>query len=147
MTSREMGRRGAGPLSDVCPPGPGGQLDGVGSRLLKGLPERQCDFLNGTHSAQGLMEWGFCVFLEIRLFAVTTFPLDTELKPDAVWPCAALITCSAVSSCSSYLALACEDSTITVWNNCLGELSCGWGPVGCWQGQGLSPQRLGDLGV
>ncbi|XP_019359630.1 PREDICTED: WD repeat-containing protein 93 [Gavialis gangeticus] len=46
---------------------------------------------------------------------------DTELKPDAVWPCAALIICSAVSSCSSYLALACEDSTITVWNNCLGS--------------------------
>uniref|UniRef100_A0A8C8SVN2 WD repeat domain 93 n=1 Tax=Pelusios castaneus TaxID=367368 RepID=A0A8C8SVN2_9SAUR len=45
---------------------------------------------------------------------------EAELKPDAVWPCAAPITCSAVTSCSSYLALACEDGMITVWDKCLG---------------------------
>ncbi|NXK44165.1 WDR93 protein, partial [Chauna torquata] len=46
--------------------------------------------------------------------------VDADLKPDVVWPCAAPIACSAVSSCSKYLALACEDATITVWDKQLG---------------------------
>ncbi|NWR69146.1 WDR93 protein, partial [Centropus unirufus] len=41
--------------------------------------------------------------------------VDSDL-PDVVWPCAAPIACSAVSSCSRYLALACEDATITIWD-------------------------------
>uniref|UniRef100_A0A8D0EM28 WD repeat domain 93 n=1 Tax=Strix occidentalis caurina TaxID=311401 RepID=A0A8D0EM28_STROC len=46
--------------------------------------------------------------------------LYSDLKPDVVWPCAAPIACSAVSSCSRYLALACEDATITIWDKHLG---------------------------
>ncbi|NXX60794.1 WDR93 protein, partial [Scopus umbretta] len=46
--------------------------------------------------------------------------VDSDPKPDIVWPCAAPIACSAVSSCSRYLALACEDATITVWDKHLG---------------------------
>ncbi|NXM68963.1 WDR93 protein, partial [Serilophus lunatus] len=42
--------------------------------------------------------------------------VDSDLKPDIVWPCAAPIACSAVSSCSRYLALAGEDATITIWD-------------------------------
>ncbi|KFO76506.1 WD repeat-containing protein 93, partial [Cuculus canorus] len=42
--------------------------------------------------------------------------VDSDPKPDIVWPCAAPIACSAVSSCSRYLALACEDATITIWD-------------------------------
>ncbi|NXK59549.1 WDR93 protein, partial [Sylvietta virens] len=45
---------------------------------------------------------------------------DSDLKPDVVWPCAAPIACSAVSSCSRYLALAGEDATITIWDKQLG---------------------------
>ncbi|XP_032926177.1 WD repeat-containing protein 93 isoform X3 [Catharus ustulatus] len=45
---------------------------------------------------------------------------DSDLKPDVVWPCAAPIACSAVSSCSRYLALAGEDATITIWDKHLG---------------------------
>ncbi|KAJ7396847.1 WD repeat-containing protein 93 [Pitangus sulphuratus] len=45
---------------------------------------------------------------------------DSDLKPDVVWPCAAPIACSAVSSCSRYLALAGEDATITIWDKRLG---------------------------
>ncbi|NXI21003.1 WDR93 protein, partial [Sterrhoptilus dennistouni] len=45
---------------------------------------------------------------------------DSDLKPDVVWPCAAPIACSAVSSCSRYLALAGEDGTITIWDKHLG---------------------------
>ncbi|NWR85025.1 WDR93 protein, partial [Furnarius figulus] len=46
--------------------------------------------------------------------------VDYDLKPDVVWPCAAPIACSAVSSCSRYLALAGEDATITIWDKHLG---------------------------
>ncbi|XP_069723373.1 WD repeat-containing protein 93-like [Phaenicophaeus curvirostris] len=46
--------------------------------------------------------------------------VDSDPKPDVVWPCAAPIVCSAVSSCSKYLALACEDATITIWNKHVG---------------------------
>ncbi|NWH15608.1 WDR93 protein, partial [Grus americana] len=46
--------------------------------------------------------------------------VDYDPKPDVVWPCAAPIACSAVSSCSRYLALACEDATITIWDKHLG---------------------------
>ncbi|XP_030353260.1 WD repeat-containing protein 93 [Strigops habroptila] len=46
--------------------------------------------------------------------------VDSDLNPDVVWPCAAPIVCSAVSSCSRYLALACEDATITIWDKQLG---------------------------
>ncbi|NWT64984.1 WDR93 protein, partial [Prunella himalayana] len=44
----------------------------------------------------------------------------SDLKPDVVWPCASPIACSAVSSCSRYLALAGEDATITIWDKHLG---------------------------
>ncbi|NXP22818.1 WDR93 protein, partial [Scytalopus superciliaris] len=46
--------------------------------------------------------------------------VDSDLKPDVVWPCAAPIACSAVSSCSRYLALAGEDATITIWDKHIG---------------------------
>ncbi|XP_053128924.1 WD repeat-containing protein 93 [Hemicordylus capensis] len=46
--------------------------------------------------------------------------LDSDPKPDVVWPCAAPITCSATTPCSSYLAFACEDGAITVWDKSLG---------------------------
>ncbi|KFZ53637.1 WD repeat-containing protein 93, partial [Antrostomus carolinensis] len=50
--------------------------------------------------------------------------VDPDPKPDVVWPCAAPIACSAVSSCSRYLALACEDATITIWDKHLGYPLC-----------------------
>ncbi|NWX22260.1 WDR93 protein, partial [Aegotheles bennettii] len=46
--------------------------------------------------------------------------VDSDPTPDVVWPCAAPIACSAVSACSRYLALACEDATITIWDKHLG---------------------------
>nr|XP_016852018.1 PREDICTED: WD repeat-containing protein 93 [Anolis carolinensis] len=45
---------------------------------------------------------------------------DSDPKPDIVWPCAAPIACSAITPCSSYLAFACEDRTITVWDTSVG---------------------------
>lgn len=45
------------------------------------------------------------------------FPLDCE----NVWPCAARITVSQISSSSSYLAIACEDGVLILWNLAEGE--------------------------
>ncbi|NXT64258.1 WDR93 protein, partial [Chaetops frenatus] len=59
----------------------------------------------------------FCFYL---LNHSLTEKADSDLKPDVVWPCAAPIACSAVSSCSRYLALAGEDATITIWDKHLG---------------------------
>ncbi|XP_065268816.1 WD repeat-containing protein 93 [Emys orbicularis] len=76
---------------------------------------------NGSHN--------LCLYLLTRPSKEKT---DAELKPDTVWPCAAPITCSAVTSCSSYMALACEDGTITVWDRCLGfPLAVTALPEGC----------------
>ncbi|OCT89727.1 WD repeat-containing protein 93 [Xenopus laevis] len=41
---------------------------------------------------------------------------DADPKPDTVWPCAAAITCSAISSCFSYLAVSLADGTFTIWD-------------------------------
>ncbi|NXU44065.1 WDR93 protein, partial [Drymodes brunneopygia] len=59
----------------------------------------------------------FCLYL---LNSSPKEKADSDLKPDVVWPCAAPIACSAVSSCSRYLALAGEDATITIWDKHLG---------------------------
>ncbi|NXS00162.1 WDR93 protein, partial [Oxylabes madagascariensis] len=59
----------------------------------------------------------FCLYLLNRSLKEKA---DSDLKPDVVWPCAAPIACSAVSSCSRYLALAGEDATITIWDKHLG---------------------------
>ncbi|NWW32592.1 WDR93 protein, partial [Panurus biarmicus] len=64
---------------------------------------------NGNHN--------FCLYL---LNHSLKEKADSDLKPDVVWPCAAPIACSAVSSCSRYLALAGEDATITIWDKHLG---------------------------
>ncbi|XP_014741829.1 PREDICTED: WD repeat-containing protein 93 [Sturnus vulgaris] len=60
----------------------------------------------------------FCLYLLNR--SVKASKKNSDLKPDVVWPCAAPIACSAVSSCSRYLALAGEDATITIWDKHLG---------------------------
>lgn len=59
-----------------------------------------------------------------------SFCLDSDPKPEVVWPCAAPIVCSAVSSCSRYLALACEDATIIIWDAHLGEFALWDGVLG-----------------
>ncbi|NXD92088.1 WDR93 protein, partial [Chaetorhynchus papuensis] len=59
----------------------------------------------------------FCLYLLNRSLQGKA---DSDLMPDVVWPCAAPIACSAVSSCSRYLALAGEDATITIWDKHLG---------------------------
>ncbi|XP_068954705.1 WD repeat-containing protein 93-like [Petaurus breviceps papuanus] len=48
--------------------------------------------------------------------------IDPDQKPDGVWPTAAPITNSAVSPCTSYLVLACEDGVITLWDRAHGFL-------------------------
>lgn len=43
------------------------------------------------------------------------------LDPEGVWPCAAPIAVSQLSSSSSYLVLACEDGVLTLWDLAEGE--------------------------
>ncbi|NWI95895.1 WDR93 protein, partial [Pitta sordida] len=64
---------------------------------------------NGNHN--------FCLYL---LNHPLKKKVGSDMKPNVVWPCAAPIACSAVSSCSRYLALAGEDATITIWDKHLG---------------------------
>ncbi|NXI83977.1 WDR93 protein, partial [Rhipidura dahli] len=87
------------------------------SRILMG-PEREVQpdipvgigvHWDGNHN--------FCLYLLNRSLQGKA---DADLMPDVVWPCAAPIACSAVSSCSRYLALAGEDATITIWDKHLG---------------------------
>uniref|UniRef100_G3ST07 WD repeat domain 93 n=1 Tax=Loxodonta africana TaxID=9785 RepID=G3ST07_LOXAF len=42
--------------------------------------------------------------------------LKDKVDPEGVWPCAAPIVASALSSCCSYLVLACEDGVLTLWD-------------------------------
>ncbi|NXG49248.1 WDR93 protein, partial [Psilopogon haemacephalus] len=49
---------------------------------------------------------------------------DSDPNPDVVWPCAAPLVCSALSFCSRYLALACEDAAVTIWDMHLGYPLC-----------------------
>ncbi|XP_006867237.1 PREDICTED: WD repeat-containing protein 93 [Chrysochloris asiatica] len=46
--------------------------------------------------------------------------LKDKVDPEAVWPCAAPIVTSAVSNSGSYLALACEDGVLTLWDLAVG---------------------------
>ncbi|KAM7048661.1 WD repeat-containing protein 93 isoform 1-T3 [Molossus nigricans] len=42
--------------------------------------------------------------------------LKDKADPEGVWPCAAPIAVSQLSSCCSYLVLACEDGVLTLWD-------------------------------
>ncbi|KAG8440643.1 hypothetical protein GDO86_006407 [Hymenochirus boettgeri] len=41
---------------------------------------------------------------------------DVDMKPDIVWPCAAAITYSTLSTCSTYLTVGFEDGSFSVWD-------------------------------
>lgn len=47
--------------------------------------------------------------------------VSSPLDPEGVWPCAAPIAVSQLSSSSSYLVLACEDGVLTLWDLAEGE--------------------------
>ncbi|KFM05693.1 WD repeat-containing protein 93, partial [Aptenodytes forsteri] len=78
-------------------------------KVQPGVPAGISVHWDGSHN--------FCLYLLNRPLKEK---VDSDPKPDVVWPCAAPIACSAVSSCSRYLALACEDATITIWDKHLG---------------------------
>ncbi|NXC12456.1 WDR93 protein, partial [Corythaeola cristata] len=78
-------------------------------KVQPGVPAGISVHWNGNHN--------LCLYLLNRPLKEK---VDSDPKPDVVWPCAAPIACSAVSSCSRYLAVACEDATITIWDKQLG---------------------------
>ncbi|XP_073509345.1 WD repeat-containing protein 93 isoform X2 [Phyllobates terribilis] len=64
-----------------------------------------------------IVHWDACQnHLFYLLGKQTKDKADADIKPDVVWPCAAPIKVSAISSCSSYLAFGLEDETLTVWD-------------------------------
>ncbi|XP_040270084.1 WD repeat-containing protein 93 [Bufo bufo] len=64
-----------------------------------------------------ILHWDACQNLLMYLLGKQTKDKsDGDIKPDVVWPCAAPITFSAISSCSSYLTFGLEDGTLTVWD-------------------------------
>ena len=50
------------------------------------------------------------------------FFTDVEHKPDVVWPLASLPKISAVSPCTSLIALALQNENIIIWDKYMGEL-------------------------
>ncbi|XP_051837051.1 WD repeat-containing protein 93 isoform X2 [Antechinus flavipes] len=54
--------------------------------------------------------------------ALKSYTKESDPKPDGVWPTAAPITNSAISTCTSYLLLACDDGVITLWDRAQGFL-------------------------
>ncbi|XP_053575333.1 WD repeat-containing protein 93 [Bombina bombina] len=82
-----------------------GILQGDSERNHTALPNAICVHWSGSHN-----------LLLYQLIRPAKDKADAEPKPDTVWPCASNITCSAVSSCASFLALGLEDGTLTVWD-------------------------------
>ncbi|KGL75817.1 WD repeat-containing protein 93, partial [Tinamus guttatus] len=78
-------------------------------RIILSVPAGISVHWDGSHN--------LCLYLLSRSFKEK---VDVDPKPEVVWPCAAPIACSAVSSCCRYLALACEDAAITIWDQHLG---------------------------
>ncbi|KAM9311914.1 WD repeat-containing protein 93 [Gastrophryne carolinensis] len=70
-----------------------------------GMPNSVSVHWKGCHN--------FFIYLLGKSFKDKT---DADSKPDIVWPCAAAIKFSAVSICTSYIALALENETLVVWD-------------------------------
>ncbi|XP_075714279.1 WD repeat-containing protein 93 [Rhinoderma darwinii] len=73
------------------------------------------DQMNAAKPNAIIVHWeGYQNHLIYLLGKQTKDKTDGDIKPDVVWPCAAPIKFSAVSSCSSYFAFGLEDETLTV---------------------------------
>ncbi|XP_063301712.1 WD repeat-containing protein 93 isoform X1 [Pelobates fuscus] len=76
----------------------------------------ELDRIPGVMPNAVTVHWNDCHNLYFYLLgAPSKDKSEIEPKPDLVWPCAAAITCSAVSSCF-YLALGLQDGTLTIWD-------------------------------
>lgn len=49
------------------------------------------------------------------------FGADAEPVPDVLWPHEKEIVCSAVSSCTRYIAVGLDDGLVSVWDRKFGE--------------------------
>ncbi|XP_056135266.1 WD repeat-containing protein 93 [Lampris incognitus] len=74
-----------------------------------GIAVALCVWWSGSHN---LFQYSLC--------RVQKDKPDAAPKPDVLWPNAQEILCSAVSSCTRYIALGLDDALVTVWDRLLG---------------------------
>ncbi|KAK7115868.1 WD repeat-containing protein 93-like isoform X2 [Littorina saxatilis] len=55
-----------------------------------------------------------------RAMPVGEAPQEVEHKVDVVWPFSSKITCSAVSTCTSHIAVGLDNGNVTVWDRYMG---------------------------
>ncbi|XP_061102373.1 WD repeat-containing protein 93 [Conger conger] len=94
---------------------PGGLTPSLGeteaqSGLSRGFPVTTiCVWWSGSHN-----------LFHYTLSKTVKDKADIEPNPDAVWPNAHHIICSATSRCTVYVSLGLVDGTVTIWDRCLG---------------------------
>ncbi|XP_034143384.1 WD repeat-containing protein 93 isoform X2 [Esox lucius] len=93
---------------------PGGLFPALGGyKPQPGEAVAVCLWWNGSHS---LLHYLLCTTPKDKT--------DPEPKPDVLWPNAQEVLCSAVSSCTRFLALGLEGELVTVWDRQLGLPLC-----------------------
>ncbi|XP_078283535.1 WD repeat-containing protein 93 [Rhinoraja longicauda] len=83
---------------------------GLEQKTQVGLPNDLCVWWNGSH----------VLFHYILKIPGAKEKIDLEPKANIVWPNASPITCSAVETCASLLAISLTDGTVTLWDVYLG---------------------------
>lgn len=87
-------------------------------RTARGIPARVPDgqTSRGLRLSRGGDGWVQGLAGSLLSGVVSSLP-----DPEGVWPCAAPIAVSQLSYSCSYLALACEDGVLTLWDLAEGE--------------------------
>ncbi|XP_056427910.1 WD repeat-containing protein 93 isoform X2 [Hyla sarda] len=81
------------------------------------MMHRDSEPMNAAIPNAIIVHWDSCQnHLMYLLGKQTKDKTDGDIKPDVVWPCAAPIRISAVSSCSAYFAFGLEDETLSLWD-------------------------------
>lgn len=83
---------------------------GLEQKTQVGLPNDLCVWWNGSH----------VLFHYILKIPGAKEKIDLEPKANIVWPNASPITCSAVETCASLLAISLTDGTVTLWDLYMG---------------------------
>lgn len=77
------------------------------------------DVIGQTDHPTGVALWwkGSCHLLQFSLIKVTK---DIEYRPDVVWPFSSNISASAISRCTSHIAIGLENGNVVIWDRYIG---------------------------